>query len=103
MVLSIGIGSDNMKSPVKSVIGYLSQFSIYDWLRFIVTILCNICAIYTVFYGLTHFYETHSIAFIATGFLSFFTIYRLYGLMKGEDVYERENAQSKRVIGRKRP
>jgi len=94
-----------MNSFLKRFTDLFSSYSIYDWLRFIVTILLNICSIYTVFYGFTHLTETHSIAFLATGFMSFFTIYRLYGLMKegGIETYEREDEKSKRPVGRKRP
>jgi hypothetical protein len=72
----------NKMRLINGISVFLRQFSIYDWLRIILTILCNICSFYTVFYGFMHIFETHSIAFLVTGFLSFFTIYKLYDVMK---------------------
>lgn len=85
-----------MKSPVRSIIDLVSSYSLYDWIRFIITILFNVCAIYTVFYGFTHFFETHSIAFLVTGFLAFFTIYRLYEMLKGENDEHDEKQKDER-------
>ena len=88
---------------IKDITGFLRRFSIYDWLRIILTILCNACAIYTVFYGFIHIYETHSIAFLVTGFLSFFTIYKLYDMMKkGGNKYE-QNERSEKTACRTKP
>lgn len=95
-----------MNKALKKITDLITSYSIYDWLRFIITILCNACAIYTVFYGLTHITDTASIAFLVTGILSFFTIYKLYEMMKngGNDIYDaRKNEESKTDARRQRP